>query len=93
MTHFTAFLLCLLAFTALALAMERQQKDIFERPLSSGTTRLLRIVGWGALVVALWLVVERQGWALGLVSYSGYTSVGAGLVYVVLIFRARRGVR
>lgn len=93
MTHLPAFLLCLLAFAALALAMERPQKDIFGRLLSPGATRLLRTAGWGALVFALWFVVERQGWGLGLVSYSGYTSASAGLVYVALVLHGRRCAR
>ncbi len=31
--------------------------------------------------MTLAIIVMRQGWGLGLVSYSGYTSLAAGLVH------------
>ena len=90
MTHLLVFLLCIPAFTALALAMERHQMDLFSHPLASSTTRCLRVAGWSTLALALWVIVRYQGWALGLVSYSGHTSFGAGLVYGALILYGRR---
>jgi TRAP-type C4-dicarboxylate transport system permease small subunit len=85
MIHLPALLCCLLGFLALALAVERQQDDVFGRLLSPRMTRLLRLAGACALVAALWLLVAAQGWGLGLVSYSGHTSLAAGVVYVSLV--------
>ena len=41
-------------------------------------------------VLALAVAVRAQGWALGLVSYSGHTSLSAALVFGLLIVQARR---
>ncbi|MCD9120692.1 MULTISPECIES: DUF3325 family protein [Cupriavidus] len=90
MMDLLAFLLCLAAFGALALAMERHQQAIFAALLPRPRTRLLRAAGWLGLLLALWLLVTHRGWALGLVHYSGQTSVAAGLVYGALIWRERR---
>ncbi|VVD93875.1 hypothetical protein PIN31009_01769 [Pandoraea iniqua] len=88
--HLTTFLICLAGFAALALATERQQQTFFNAILSRSRTRRLRIAGWGALIVALAVIVTRQGWGMGLVNYSGQTSAAAGLVYLALIVGERR---
>ena len=85
MMHVAVFLLCLAAFAALALAMERHQDDLLGCALPPRAVRWLRLAGWAALALALFIVVQGQGWALGLVSYSGHTSLGAGLVFGALI--------
>ncbi len=90
MMDLLAFLLCIGAFGALALAMERHQQAIFGVSLPRSRTRLLRAAGWLGLVLALWILVAHRGWALGLVHYSGQTSLAAGLVYGALIWRERR---
>jgi hypothetical protein len=90
MNHLEILLLSLLAFGALALAMDRHQRNLFGRRLASGATRCLRWGGWGTLALALLIAVRSQGWILGLVSYSGHASLAAGLVYVALIATERR---
>lgn len=90
MTKLLTLSICMVAFGALALATERQQMALYGRLLSDGATRVLRATGWCALALALWLTVARLGWGLGLVYFSGQTSVAAGLVYVALIVRERR---
>ena len=70
--------------------MERHQEALFHRQLSLRATRGLRIAGWLGLLAALAVAVRSQGWSLGLVSYSGHTSLGAGLVYGALIAFERR---
>ena len=89
MNHAFIFVPSLLGFAALALATERQQEIQFGRALAPRRTRALRLAGWGGLLLALALAVGSQGWALGLVSYSGHTSVSAGLVFVALLLRER----
>ncbi|WP_233271898.1 DUF3325 family protein [Paraburkholderia acidiphila] len=58
--------------------------------MSAALCRALRCAGWCALFVALWLAVAAKGWALGLVWYSGCTSLAAAIVYGLLIVYARR---
>ncbi|MDM0120618.1 DUF3325 domain-containing protein [Variovorax arabinosiphilus] len=85
MTHLAVFLLSTLGFAALALAMERHQEDLFGHALAATTTRWLRLAGVAALLLALGVTVRAQGWGVGLVSFSGHTSLGAGLVFGVLV--------
>lgn len=87
MNHSLIFLASLLGFAALALATERVQEIQLGRTLAPRSTRALRWVGWLGLLIALAVAVGSQGWALGLVSYSGHMSLGAGLVFVALLLR------
>jgi len=94
MMHLLSFALCLAAFTALALATERQQHDLFGRPLPPAATRLLRVAGTGVMLLALGVLLDWQGWGLGLVMFSGHTSLAAGVVFCAAIGLAgarRRG--
>jgi hypothetical protein len=90
MSNVLALLVCVVAFAALAAATDRHQRTFFARAVSPRRARGLRIVGWAGLALALWIAVAHQGWALGLVHYSGQTSLAAGLVYLALIVRDRR---
>jgi hypothetical protein len=90
MTHLAVLLLSLLAFMALALAKKRHYKDVFKRPPAPATMRRLRVAGWSALALALGIVVGREGLGLGLVIYSGHTTLAAGLVLGGLIAHGRR---
>ena len=96
MTHLLALALCLTGFAVLALATRRQQRDLIGRSLSRMATIGLRAVGAGALVLALGVLAAWQGWGLGLVTFSGHTSLAAGFVYSVLVGVAgvqARGIR
>lgn len=83
--HLLTFVICVAGFLALALSTERQQEDLFGQALPSKATRALRLSGWSALLVALYAIVQAQGWGMGLVSYSGHTSLAAGVVLAGLI--------
>ncbi|WP_046115392.1 DUF3325 domain-containing protein [Aquincola tertiaricarbonis] len=85
MSDSVSLLLCLSGFAALAAATDRVQEELLGRACSHGRVRLLRVAGWTLLLGALGWVVAHKGWSLGVVSYSGHTSVSAGLVYLVLI--------
>ncbi|WP_454620604.1 DUF3325 domain-containing protein [Bradyrhizobium cenepequi] len=89
MSHLLSFALCLAGFTALAFATSRQQRDIFGRPLRPTTTYVQRIAGACALLLALGVLVARQGWSLGLVMFSGHAGIAAGIVFCALIGRTR----
>lgn len=85
MSHLLSILLCLAGFTALACAMARQQDELFGQALPGQVTKGLRVMGACALFAALGVVVDRQGWGLGLVIYSGHTSFAADAVYCALL--------
>ncbi|NUB27667.1 DUF3325 domain-containing protein [Azospirillum brasilense] len=93
MIHLSSFILCLTGFAALAFAMDRPQHDLFGRSLPAPATASLRVGGAAALLGALGLLVSWQGWGLGLVMFSGHTSLGAGVVHGALIVRQRRAAR
>lgn len=89
MTHLLSFVLCLTGFAALALAVPRQQREIVGRLLPPGTRYALRAAGAFALLLALGLLVAWKGWSLGLVMFSGHTSLTAGIVYCSLVGYSR----
>ena len=93
MSHLLPFLLCLTGFAALAFATRRQQRDIFGRPLRRTTTYVLRAVGACVLLYALGLLIAGRGWGLGLVIFSGHTSIAAGIALCVLIGYSRMSAR
>lgn len=97
MTHLLAFALCLAGFTALALAMRRQQRDVIGRAFRLPTTYALRAAGGGMLLLALGILIGWYGCGLGMVTFSGHSSLAAGVVYGGLVgyagLRARVGQR
>ncbi|MGP9811838.1 DUF3325 domain-containing protein [Rhodopseudomonas sp. NSM] len=93
MMHALAFALCLAGFVALALATRRQQHEVIGRSLPRGPVRGLRIAGAAALMLALGVLVGWQGWGLGLVMFSGHTTLAAAIVYCALIGRVRMAAR
>lgn len=90
MSHLLALALCLAGFAALALATRRQQRDVIGGSLPARTTYALRTFGAGALLLALAVLVARHGWGLGLVMFSGHTSVAAGILYCSLLGYSQR---
>jgi hypothetical protein len=90
MAALACLLLCVPAFACLALAMARHQDAVFGKSLSRGASRTLRGIGWAGLLAALWPAVAARGWGLGLVYYSGCTSLAAGIVFCALIAHERR---
>jgi len=93
MSHIIALVLCVVSFGALALAMERHQHDLYGRALAGSRTRGLRAAGWLGLGLALYVLVQAQGWGMALVSFSGHTSLAAGLVCLAMVVHARRANR
>ncbi len=89
MTHLLTLIFCVVAFAFLVVSVERHQGTLFGRMLNAGQTRGFRIAGWCVLVLALRFIVDDEGWALGLVSYSGCTSLAAGMVFGALIVYER----
>lgn len=90
MNHLVALVLCLTGFAALALGTRRQQRDLLGGSLGLTTVRILRASGAGALLLALGVLVRANGWGLGLVMFSGHTSIAAGIVLSALIVYMRK---
>ena len=90
MIHALALALCLAGFGALALATRRPQHEILRKSLPRRSVTALRLAGSSALLIGLTVLVAAQGWALGLVMFSGHTTLAAALVYVALIVFGRR---
>jgi len=84
-SHTLPFLLCLAGFIALALAMDRAQETVFGRALPRTPIPALRALGTLLLWLALWVLVAWQDWGLGLVMFSGHTSLAAGVVFCSLV--------
>lgn len=89
MNHLPPFLCCLAGFSALALAMDRPQEQVWNRTLAPRVVRRLRMAGTILLLAALAWLVRWQGWGLGLVAYSGHTSLAAGVVFCALLMHDR----
>lgn len=87
--HALLFVLCVLGFAGLALAMDRPQEDVFGRALSASASRRFRLAGWTLLGLALWAAVAAYDTGLGLVLYSGHTSGAAGFVFIALLVWSR----
>ena len=92
-SHVVVFALCLAGFTGIALAVERQQEELFGRALSASATRLLRIAGWTGLLMAFAVAVRAQGWAFGSVAWFGHLSLAAGCVFGAMVIRVRQRTR
>ncbi|WP_458097566.1 DUF3325 domain-containing protein [Roseomonas sp. WA12] len=85
----TSFGLTYGAFTALSLAMDRHQRDVFGRKLPPHRTRALRLLGWGALPLSLVPCILVQGWAIGPVLWCGLLALAAGLLVLLIPYAPR----
>lgn len=77
MIPFAILLLTVLGFGALCASRERHQRDLFGRQFRHSRNRLLRIAGWTGIVLALLLAIAALGAAVGLITWTGFLSLGA----------------
>ncbi|CAM0122585.1 DUF3325 domain-containing protein [Stenotrophomonas geniculata] len=89
MIHVILFVLSLAAFSCLALAMERHQRDVLHRILSAQAVQQLRAVGWALLVFSAVFAMRALGVGSGLAALSGHTSVAAGVVVLAMVAHGR----
>lgn len=89
MIHVILFVLSLVAFACLALAMERHQRDVLHRVLSVHAVQQLRAVGWALLVFSAVFAVRGLGVGFGLAALSGHTSVAADVVVLAMVAHGR----
>lgn len=90
MIHLILFVLSVAAFACLALSMERHQRDVVRRVLSTQATQQLRAMGWALLVFSTVFAMRGLGVGSGLAALSGHTSVAAGVVVLAMVAHARR---
>lgn len=89
MSHLSIALLSLAGFTGLALASQRQQEELTGGVWPGRLARVARVSGWATLATALWVAVGSGGWAFGLVTYAGHTSLATGAVGGGLVLAKR----
>jgi hypothetical protein len=77
------------AFTALSLAMDRHQRDVFGRKLAPHQSRALRLIGWAVLPASVVPCIMTQGWAIGPVLWCGLLSIAAGLLVLLIPYAPR----
>ncbi len=81
---FATLLLATLGFFSLCAGRDRHQRELFERPLPKETSRGLRIAGWAALGIALFVPAIVHGWAQGPLLWTGCLTVAATLAVITL---------
>lgn len=87
--------LCVAAFAALGLAMDRHYEDSYGRGKEPGARlrQALRLAGTLGLVLALWACIAAVGASQGWVFWFGAMTVSALAVVLVLSFAPRRAMR
>ncbi len=81
-----AIALAFSGFTALCLAMEKHQLELYGKDKASpARMRAWRIAGWVLLTVAFALCVVAGGWAIGPVMWLGALTAGAVVVALWLL--------
>lgn len=89
MIHAAIFLLSLLGFALLLLAIPRHQQDWLRRKLSLSLNRALRLSGFAALALAFVVAGAGLGWAYGAVAWCGWLTIAAALVVTANTNRGR----
>jgi len=89
MIHAATFLLSLVGFPLLLLAMTRHQRDWLCRKLSPARCRSLRLSGFIALAMAFAVAGAGLGWGYGTVAWFGWLTIAASLVITVNTNRER----
>ena len=76
---------------ALSLGMQKHYAQLHaDAELPAGRKTLLKVMGWGALALALLPVIHGWSVAMGLVIWTGLVSVAALNVVLVLAYAPRR---
>jgi hypothetical protein len=86
-----SFALSLAAWLALALAMERHQRDLTGRKWAVRPSRALRLVGWLLLAASAAPLIARWGVLTGVSIWGALLSVAAvAVVLAMTLFMGRR---
>jgi len=82
-------LLCYIGFTALCLSMSRHYGDLFGGSLSIIRGTVLRLSGWTALLLSLWIALVSQGLGQALVQW--FAALMGSAVSLVFVMSYRPG--
>jgi hypothetical protein len=83
------FALTYTGWAALCLAMSRHARDVLGRELPPPHRQGLRVAGWTALSVPLFMVAGRVGWPIGAVEWVGMLTASAVSFVILLTYRPR----
>ncbi|WP_110946923.1 DUF3325 domain-containing protein [Pseudomonas bohemica] len=84
-----ATLLCYIGFTALCLSMNRHYDDLIGGSLTLGRGRALKLLGWVALLLSLWVALASQAMGQALVQWFAALMGSAVLFVFVMSYRPR----
>ncbi|RMU08250.1 iron uptake protein [Pseudomonas syringae pv. coriandricola] len=84
-----AALLCYVGFTCLCLSMARHYSELLKGSLTGRRRRVLKLIGWSALVLSSWAAVDADGWMMGVVHWFAVLMSSAVLLVALLPFRPR----
>lgn len=84
-----AFALACTGFAALALAMDRHHRQVWQRPASGRQRVLLRVLGTVCLGASLVACIAYSGWSVGIVLWLGLLSAAVPAVALVLTYQPR----
>lgn len=82
-------LLCIAGFFALAVAMNRHQRQLGISQVTPITRRLWQATGIGLQTLALLLCMQHAGWAVGVVLWFGYLTLAGVITALLLTWRTR----
>jgi hypothetical protein len=82
-------LLCYLGFMALCLSMTRHYGELLHARLGLKRSRLLKLLGWSALVLSAWVAVSVEGWGMGLVQWFAALMASALALVFLIPYRPR----
>lgn len=82
-------LLCLLGMACLCLAMPKHFEAASGRKPAAGQTAVLRLLGWGGLLLALWPAVRAAGPSVGLALWAAALTPAAMFSLLLLSYRPR----
>ncbi|MPY69295.1 MAG: DUF3325 family protein [Alphaproteobacteria bacterium] len=92
MSALSAFILAFAGFAALALAMDRHHRTLFDRAPGRGAALTLRLAGTAGLAASLFACADRWGWAIGAIAWFGVLSaVALGVVLLLAALPRRTG--
>lgn len=83
------FALTYTGWAALCFAMSRHAREVLQREPTPLQRHLLRIAGWIALTVSLFMAAARTGWPIGTVEWLGMLTASAVSFVLVMTYYPR----
>lgn len=84
-----ATVLCYIGFTALCLSMGRHYGELIGGGVSKARSNVLRLAGWGTLLLSLWAALDSPTLGLALVQWCAALMASAVVWVFVMSYRPR----